>query len=175
MTRARDSIDDKSYLPVGRISGLYGVYGWVRVHSYTVPREAILSYAPWYLKQEGQWSARRLMTGRIQGRGIVVALEGIDNRDAAALWMGREIAIRREQLPSLSEGEYYWADLVGLYVLTLQEVNLGQVKCLLETGANDVLVVQGERERLIPFLTGSVVKRVDLQQGILMVDWEPDF
>ncbi len=175
MTQVRGLTDDNRYLLVGRISGLYGIHGWVRVYSYTAPREAILSYAPWYLQQEGQWSARRLITGRLQGRGIVAVLEGIDNRDAAALWMGREIAIRHEQLPSLNEGEYYWADLVGLSVFTVQGINLGQVKHLLETGANDVLVVQGERERLIPFLTGLVVKQVDLQQGVLTVDWDPDF
>lgn len=147
----------------------------MRVHSYTEPREAILGYVPWYLRHDGQWLARKLVKGRVQGKGIVAALEGIDNRDAATLWVGCEIAIHRDQLPFLEKGEYYWTDLVGLRVFTAQGADLGQVKCLLETGANDVLVVQGERERLIPFLMGSVVKRVDLPQGTLTVDWDPDF
>lgn len=145
------------------------------MHSYTESREEILDYAPWYLQQGEQWSAWRLIKGRRQGRSIVAALEGVDSRDSAALLLGREIAIRREQLPSLKAGEYYWADLEGLHVITLQGISLGRVKRLLETGANDVLAVEGERERLIPFLTGTVVKRADLQQGLLIVDWDPDF
>lgn len=147
----------------------------MRVHSYTEPREAILDYAPWYLRHGGQWLARKLIKGRAQGKGLVAALEGIGNRDEAALWVGCEIAIRRDQLPLLEKGEYYWMDLVGLRVFTVQGDDLGQVKRLLETGANDVLVVQGERERLIPFLMGSVVRRVDPQQRTLTVDWDPDF
>lgn len=172
---AQDPADDKRYLLVGRISGLYGIRGWVRVYSYTECRQDILDYTPWYLKRDGRWSARRPIKGRLQGGTVVAALEGIDSRDSAALWMGREIAIRREQLPSLEEGRYYWADLVGLRVFTLQGSHLGRVKRLLETGANDILAVEGERERLIPFLTGAVVKRVDLSQGVLVVDWDPDF
>jgi 16S rRNA processing protein RimM len=172
---AGDANRDKHYILVGRISGLYGVHGWVRVYSHTEPREEILRYAPWYLHREGGWCMRELRQGRSQGKGIVAALEGIDNRDTAARWIGCDIAICREQLASLNAGEYYWADLIGLRVFTEQGILLGQVKRLLETGANDVLVVQGERERLIPFLAGAVVKRVDLKQGTLTVDWDPDF
>jgi 16S rRNA processing protein RimM len=105
----------------------------------------------------------------------VAALEGIDSRELAAQWINHEVAVRCEQLLPLNEGEYYWADLIGLRVVTKEGVELGQVERLLETGANDVLVVQGERERLIPFLTGLVVKQVDLAQGLLTVDWDPDF
>jgi 16S rRNA processing protein RimM len=172
---AGDANGDEQVILVGRISGLYGVHGWVRVYSYTEPREEILRYAPWHLRQEGCWLPWALRQGRLQGKGIVAALEGIDDRDTAARWIGCDIAIWREQLPALKAGEYYWADLVGLDVFTEQGMLLGQIKRLFETGANDVLVVQGERERLIPFLPGAVVKEVDLQQGTLTVAWDPDF
>jgi 16S rRNA processing protein RimM len=105
----------------------------------------------------------------------VAALESIDSRELAAQWVDHEIAIHCEQLLPPNPGEYYWADLIGLRVLTEQGVALGQIERLLETGANDVLIVQGERERLIPFLTGLVVKDIDLTQGLLTVDWDPDF
>ncbi|ADJ28924.1 ribosome maturation factor RimM [Nitrosococcus watsonii] len=175
MGLGQGSADNERYVLVGRISGLYGVQGWLRVYSYTQSRDNILDYEPWYLRQNGAWQARRLMKGRVQGKGIVVALEGIDERDVAALWVGCEIAVHRNQLPPPEEGEYYWADLIGLQVITVQGEVLGQVDRLLETGANDVLVVRGERERLLPFLMGMIVKQVDLQQGLLTVDWDPDF
>ncbi|ADE14100.1 16S rRNA processing protein RimM [Nitrosococcus halophilus Nc 4] len=175
MELAQGLADDNRYVLIGRISGVYGIQGWVRVYSYTEPRDNILRYEPWYLQQNGKWIARRLLEGRTQGKGIVVALDGIDDRDVATQWIGREIAVHREQLPPPEEGEYYWADLIGLRVITVQGVELGRVERLLETGANDVLVVQGERERLIPFRKDTIVKQVDLEQGLLRVDWDPDF
>ena len=89
--------------------------------------------------------------------------------------MGREIAVERDQLPELANDEYYWTDLEGLQVRTCAGVTLGRVDHLLATGANDVLVVQGEREHLIPFVLGSVVKAVHLSDGWMEVDWDPDF
>ncbi|MGR6036079.1 MAG: ribosome maturation factor RimM [Candidatus Nitrosoglobus sp.] len=171
----RNTKDSNRYILVGRISGLYGVQGWVRVYSYTEPRDNILHYAPWYLQQDGCWLVRKLVKGRVHGKGIVAALEGIDSRELAAQWVNHEIAVRCEQLLPPNKGEYYWVDLIGLHVVTENGVELGQVDRLLETGANDVLVVQGERERLIPFLTGLVIKQIDLTQGLMTVNWDPDF
>jgi 16S rRNA processing protein RimM len=103
-------------------------------------------------------------------------LEGCDDRDAAAALMGQQIAILRSQLPSPEAGEYYWADLVGLLVSNTEGVALGRVDSLLETGANDVLVVvQDGVERLIPFVQGQFVKDINLEEGRMLVDWDPDF
>ena len=169
-----DCHDD--YLVVGRIAGLYGVRGWVKVYSHTQPRDNILGYSPWYLREaSGQWRKVLPLNGRIQGKGLVAQLEGCDERDAAARLIGQDIAIRREQLPTPQEGEYYWTDLIGLEVETVDGVALGVVDHLLETGANDVLVVKGERERLIPYIWRDVVTEVDLEAGRLRVDWDPDF
>lgn len=160
-------------IAVGQVVGLFGVGGWVKVHSYTRPREAILRYNPWQLGFDDDWRERELIEGRRQGNGIVARLAGYDDRDAAAALVGLEIAISAAQLPATAEREYYWAEIEGLRVVNLDGQELGRVSYLFETGANDVLVVRGERERLIPFGKG-VVRDVDLDAGILRVDWDID-
>ena len=162
-------------VPVGRISGLHGIKGWVRVYSFTEPRENIVGYRPWYLKRAGRWQAAHVEAGGRHGKGVIAKLAGCDDRDDAAALVGLEIGVSREQFPVSESGEYYWADLLGLQVLTRDGVDLGRVDHLIETGANDVLVVKGDRERLIPFLTGSVIRSVDLERGRIDVDWDPHF
>lgn len=166
---------DGRLITVGRITGLYGVRGWVRVLSHTDPRENILNYPCWLVQRGGEWRSMQLLEGRRQGKGVVAALDGIDDRDLARELMGADIAIRREELPPLPEGEYYWSDLQGLQVMTREGVDLGRVDHLLDTGANDVLVVTGDRERLIPMIPGRYVISVDLELGRIEVDWDPEF
>lgn len=160
---------------VGRISGLYGVRGWLRVFSYTEPRENIVGYKSWLIENDGGWRPAEVDAGRMQGKGVVVKLKGCDDRDAAAQLLGRDIAVRRDQLGEPDPGEYFWLDLQGLRVVTIAGVELGVVDHLFATGANDVMVVRGERERLIPFVQGEMVRNVDLQRGVIEVDWDPDF
>jgi len=163
-------------LDAGQISGVFGVKGWVKVFSYTQPRENILSYSPWFIRKNEKLQEVKLIKGQRHGHAVVAALEGIEDRDAAMAWVGAEILISRQQLPKPPAGEYYWADLVGLTVKNTEGVFLGAVDHLLETGANDVLVVlDGERERLIPFLQQHTVIDVDLEQRLMIVDWDPDF
>lgn len=161
---------------LGRISGIHGVRGEVKVFSETRERAAILDYPLWQLRLAGGWKAVRLLGGHVQGSGVVVArLEGVEDRDQARALIGTEIAVRREELPPAEPGTYYWADLEGLTVVNLEGVVLGTVSHLFETGANDVLVVvDGERERLIPY-TREAVKQVDLQARTIRVDWDPEF
>ncbi|MGQ9658693.1 MAG: ribosome maturation factor RimM [Thermochromatium sp.] len=158
---------------LGRVSGLYGVKGWVRVYSETEPREGILRYSPWLLGPEGL--VRRVAEGRVHGKGLIARLEGCEDRDQAATLIGQEIAIRRDQLPPPRPDEFYWIDLEGLAVVTSTEVALGRVSHLFATGANDVLVVRGERERLIPFVWGDVILDVDFARRLIRVDWDPEF
>ncbi len=160
---------------MGRVAGLYGIKGWVKVFSETEPRDNILEYSPWYLKVSGKWQEMEPAEGRIHGNGVVARLEGYSDRDQAARLVGAEIAIHRDQLPEIGEGEYYWSDLIGLKVVNTAGVELGQVDHLLETGANDVLIVKGERERLIPYTPGQAVVKVDLEAGVLTVEWDADF
>lgn len=159
---------------LGRISGLFGIKGWVKIHSDTDPRSNILNYPSWYLMNGGEWREYQIRNGRPQGRSVVASLEGVDDRDQAAGLVGAEIAVPREQLPDADPDEYYWTDLEGLVVVNLQGVQLGRVERLFPTGSNDVMVVAGDRERLVPFSEGVVVE-VDLQQGRITVDWDPDF
>lgn len=167
--------DSGNRIVLGRVTGLFGVRGWVKVFSNTQPREGIANYSPWQLRLGNEWRSFVVEQGQSQGKGVIVKLEGVDDRDAAAALMGADIAIWREQLPPPAEGEIYWADLEGLEVVTVAGQALGRVSHLLETGANDVLVVRGERERLIPFVRGQVVTEIDLDGGRLVVDWDPDF
>ena len=163
------------FVTLGRISGVYGVRGWCKVFSYTEPRDNILGYSPLYIRLDGGWRARELLEGRQHGQGIVLRLQGCEDRDQVVALLGTDIAIRREQLPPAAPGEYYWKDLVGLRVLTREGVELGKVVEMMATGANDVMVVAGERERLIPFTQGEAVRQVNLDQGFIEVDWDPEF
>lgn len=159
---------------LGRISGLFGVRGWVKVHSDTAPRSNILGYPEWLLAGTDGWQRCKVEEGHPQGKGVVAKLEGYDDRDQAAGLVGLEIAVDRDRLPTAGPGEYYWTDLVGLRVVNREGVDLGVVDSLFETGSNDVLVVKGARERLIPFTEDAVVE-VDLDEGRLEVDWDPEF
>ncbi len=161
---------------VGEVSGVFGVKGWVKVFSFTQPRENILSYSPWYLQKGKEFRKVKLLNGQRQGKLVVAAIDGITDRDAAEALLGWKILIDKNQLPAPAEGEFYWADLLGLKVETDQGVALGVVDHLLETGANDVLVVKDEkRERLIPFLQQQTVLKIDLENGLMVVAWDPDF
>jgi 16S rRNA processing protein RimM len=160
---------------MGRVSGLFGVRGWLKVYSHTAPREGILDYKVWYLEDKGAWCQYQVVGGHRQGKGVVAHLQGYDDRDSARGLIGSDIAVLRSQLPALAAEEFYWTDLEGLRVVTLNGVELGVVSHLFETGANDVLVVNGERERLIPYTLGNAIQHVDLETGCLFVDWDPDF
>ena len=160
---------------LGRISGLFGVRGWVKIHSFTDPREAILDYGTWLVESTGDWRTFEILEGRPHGKTIGARLDGIDDRDAAAEMVQATIGVNRSDMPALEEGEYYWSDLEGLTVQKESGEMVGTVAYLIETGANDVLVVQKAGEEvLLPFVTGEVIKDVDLAAGVIRVDWEWD-
>jgi 16S rRNA processing protein RimM len=162
---------------VGRIVGLYGVQGWLKIESWTEPRTQIFKYQPWLLeKAPGEVTEVAGITGRPQGKGLICQLPGVDGRDAAAALVGQDIHVARELLPPPGRDEYYWVDLEGLEVVTTEGVPLGRVSHLFATGANDVVVVRdGTRERLVPFVQGTYVRSVDLSGGRMVVDWDPEF
>ncbi|MGC9128880.1 MAG: ribosome maturation factor RimM [Acidithiobacillus sp.] len=165
---------EDAWTVLGRISGVHGVRGWVKVFSFTQERDGILDYPHWYLGSEHR--PVRVVEGRLQGGGVVARLEGIEDRDLALGLVGREIAVPASPLPPLPAGEYYWFQLQGLAVVNLSQECLGRVSGLLETGANDVLVVQDEQgtEILIPW-DARAAAGVDLEQGRITVDWQRDW
>jgi 16S rRNA processing protein RimM len=172
----RQGVADEKWVLVGKIVGVSGLKGEIKLESYTEPRTKIFSYQPWLLKSRSGEREIGGCRGREQGKGVVAALPGIEDRDAAVPLVGTEIWVRRSALPRSKQGEYYWADLEGLEVGTVEGAKLGRVSHLVATGANDVLVVvDGKRERLIPFVPGDYVKEVDFESGRITVDWDPEF
>jgi 16S rRNA processing protein RimM len=144
------------------------------VFSYTDPREAFLQYKGLLLGRDGEWQATKVAEGQRHGKSVILRLEGCDDRDQAATLIGTEIATDRSELPEPEDGHYYWSDLTGLKVVRHDGTELGEIKEILETGAHDVMVVQGEMERLIPFVKDDVVISVDLNERQVIVDWDWD-
>lgn len=174
---------DGDLLVVGKITGCYGIKGWVKVHSYTDPADNIFAFDRWQVQRRGEWQAIEFDASRAQGKGQVAHIAGVDDRTLAESFRGLEIWAPEDALPALEEGDYYWRQLEGLQVWCLENndrVLLGTVDYLIETGANDVLVVKAcqgsvdRRERLIPYLPGDTVARVDLDAGLMEVDWFVD-
>lgn len=160
---------------MGYVMGAFGIRGWVKIHANTEYPDSLFDYAHWWLKLHGVWKAVPLLDGAVHTKALVAKFDGINDRDSAALLRGAEIAISRALMPEPEEDAYYWTDLIGLTVVNAAQETLGQVTQLLETGANDVLVVQNkEGERLIPFVA-AVVQDVDLTSRTIWVNWDADF
>lgn len=166
---------DTRPLLLGEIVGVHGLAGGLKLRSHTDPVEAILGYRPWTLRQRGEERQVRGAKGKQIGKALVVQLPGVDTREAAEALVGAEIWIDRSLLPPPAPGEYYWIDLEGLDVVTVDGQPLGQVAQMLATGANDVVVVRGDRERLIPFVQPDVIRSVDFDSRRIVVDWDPEF
>ena len=165
--------DERRVVQIGHISGVHGIRGWVRVHSLTDPREAIFEYQPWLLGESRE--EIRIAQGKKHGKHLVALLENLNDREQAENLVNRPIAVYRDQFPELPDDEFYWTDLLGLSVRLGNGTELGTIEKMLATGAHDVMVVRGERERLIPFVREQYVKSVNLDDGIVVVDWDPDF
>ena len=177
-------VDRPAVVPVGTVGRAHGVRGWVRVRSDMDPPEDLLRHETWLLDRAGgKWRPVAVRSARTHGNAFVAHLEGIEDRDAAAELAGTRVGLPRDALPALDDGQYYWVDLIGLEVRDEAGESLGVVRKMIETGANDVMVVRSgpspgraptrERERIIPFLAGDVVREVDLDAGRILVSW-PD-
>jgi 16S rRNA processing protein RimM len=181
-----DSFSDDKYIILGKLNAHHGIKGWLKVYSYTDPKQNILSYKQILLLKNSNaiYKQIELDTGRLQGKGVVAHFKGYDSRESAEELIGCTIAIERAELENLAENEYYWIDLIGLEVINQEGINLGKVIKIMPTGANDVLVVRNEledvaeglqEEYLIPYIMGQFVLNVDLNAGSMQVDWDIDF
>jgi 16S rRNA processing protein RimM len=159
---------------MGRIVAPYGVLGWVKIQPFTEALNGLFDYERWWVSESAGWRECAVEEARIHGKVLVAKFSGCDGRDAAFALRGKDIAVERADMPHAGEGEYYWSDLIGLDVRNLQQEELGKITDVFATGANDVLVVQGERERLIPF-AGRIVQEVDLSAARMIVDWDASF
>tara|TARA_R110000787_G_scaffold78941_1_gene172407 strand:- start:764 stop:1285 length:522 start_codon:yes stop_codon:yes gene_type:complete len=167
---------------LGRVAGVFGVRGWVKLRSYTRPIENLLDYEScWIVTKQGSEFASRLLEAKMQSSIPVCRLLGsdgqvIEDRDVAASLIGSEVQVNRSQMPETEEGEHYWIDLVGLEVRNKESVVLGSVDSLTSNGAQDILVVkQGKTQRLIPFVMGPIIESVDIEKGVIVADWQPDY
>jgi 16S rRNA processing protein RimM len=160
---------------LGRITGPFGVRGWVKLHSFTEPPGQILEFPRWHADAPGRATRElRIAEGKAHGKGWVVRLEGIDDRDAAIALGKPELWVEREELPALKAGEHYREDLVGFEVVNLAGALLGRVDGFIDLPANAVMVVAGERERWLPVGPGQLL-RVDTGRKRVTVDWDPEF
>jgi len=159
---------------MGRVIAPFGVRGQVKIQPFSAATGNLIAYANWWFARDGEWREHKIERAHVQGRVLVAKLEHCDDRGAAMLLRGVQVAVPREAFPHPTAGEFYWADLIGLGIVNEEGRGFGQVTQILETGANDVLVIRGERERLIPFIA-DVVKKVDLAAGMITVDWGADY
>ena len=168
---------------IGKIGAPHGVKGWVKINTYTDTPEGIFDYQPWLVDRDGRLQSIQVDEWKNHGDGLVARLKGIDDRDVARDWCLKDIRVDAALLPELTENEFYWHQLQDLVVYSQYgntERRLGVVLSLLETGANDVLVVKGDaesidrRERLIPY-SDQYVLNIDLGAQRIDVTWDPDF
>ena len=169
-------------ITLGKVGAVYGIKGWLKIHSFTDETDAILDYFPWSLKLGNKIQTVEITDWRKHNKGLIVKVDGIDDRDIAQALVGSEIFIKETALPELPQGDFYWRDLIGMSVITTQGYDLGVVSEMMETGANDVLVVKanlndgfGQKERLIPYLLEQVVESVSAENKQICVDWDPGF
>ncbi|MDP7592483.1 MAG: ribosome maturation factor RimM [Litorilituus sp.] len=167
---------------LGKVGAVYGIKGWLKIHSFTGEPDAILDYFPWSLKLGNNTQAVEITDWRKHNKGLIVKVDGIDDRDEAQAIVGSEILTNKNSLPDLPQGEFYWRDLIGMNVVTSKGYDLGTVSDMMETGANDVLVVKAnlndgfsKKERLIPYLFEEVIESVSIENKQICVDWDPGF
>jgi 16S rRNA processing protein RimM len=162
------------WVELGRIGSPYGVLGWMHIQSFTEPLEGVLDYPVWSLRLgPGPHSSYRLVQGRVQGRGLVARLEGVADRNAAALLRGAMIEVRRSALPPPGKREYYRGDLLGFSVRNLEWVELGTLDHFVDGAATATMVVAGKSEYWIPAIP-QYLRKVDLESRLLSVDWPAD-
>ncbi|MDF3932633.1 ribosome maturation factor RimM [Pseudomonas citronellolis] len=165
---------------LGKIVSVHGIRGEVKVYSFTDPLDNLLDYRRWTLKRGTEVRQAELVSGRVQGNVLVAKLKGLDDREIARTYADFEILVPRSELPELDDGEFYWSQLEGLKVIDANGQLFGILDHMLETGANDVMVVKpcagslDDRERLLPY-TEQCVQSVDLAAGEIRVDWDADF
>jgi len=161
---------------MGRVAAAHGIRGWVKVQPYTEYIDSLLDYRTWWIGHEhGPWREVKVSQCEVHGKTLVAQLPECPDRNAAEKLRGLLISVPRSSLPEQDEGEYYWSDLIGLAVRNEAGTQLGTVKNLLETGANQVLSVAGDSgEILIPFVA-TAIRQVDLKNGVIHVDWSADY
>ena len=167
--------DQEHWVVIGRFGRPHGIKGFISIYSFTDPRDNILSYSDWHALINNAWQPIKLLSAQANNKNIVAQIEGFSERELVARLTNAEIAIHKKQLAPLAAGEYYWHQLIGMDVVGKQGQPFGTVVEIMPTGSNDVLVVQGDKRHLIPYLPGQFVVSVDDTTRVIVVDWDLDF
>jgi 16S rRNA processing protein RimM len=167
--------NQENWIVIARFGRPHGIKGFVTVHSFTEPRDNVLKYANWHAFINNKWQPIKLLRAEVQNKAIVAQIEGYPDRELVARLTNIEIAVQQEQLEELKPGEYYWYQLIGMTVTNREGELFGKVIEIIPTGANDVLVVEGNKRHLIPYLPDRFILDVDINQQLITVDWDMDF
>lgn len=168
-------MDKERLIVIGRFGAPFGVKGWMKIHAFTEDTDDILQYQPWFADFKTGLTEVKILGHRKHHNGIIAQVEGCDTKEDTVRFRNVNIAVKRSTFPELEDDEYYWTDLVGLTVSNTAGVTLGKIDHIMPTGANDVLVLKGDKEILIPYVKNKVIKQVDLENKTMIVDWEPDY
>ena len=163
------------YITIGTFGKPFGIHGWITVHPASDHTANIVQYQPWAMETKMGWQAIQIAETKIHAEKIVVYLADVNTPEAAQPYNSKKIAILRNQLPKLQEDEYYWSDLEGLAVINQNNIELGHIAYLFRTGSNDVIVVEGNKRRLIPFMQKEIITHIDLKNQCVHVQWDPEF
>lgn len=166
---------ESQHIIIGRFGRPHGIKGLITVHSFTEPRDNMLSYADWMIFLNGQWRTVELLETKTQGKHILALVKGFEDRNLCEQLTNKDIAIHASALPELDDDSFYWHELTGMTVVDSTGVTLGVVQELMPTGANDVLVVEGEKRHLIPWLMGRYITSVNRKTRVIQVDWDSEF
>ncbi|KTD05885.1 16S rRNA-processing protein RimM [Legionella gratiana] len=167
--------NQKNWIIIARFGRPHGVKGFITVHSFTEPRDNVLKYTNWHAFIDNKWRPIKLVRAEVQSKSIIIQIEGYLERELVAHLTNIEIAVHQDQLEQLKPGEYYWHQLIGMNVINQQGESFGKVTEIIPTGANDVLVVEGDKRHLIPYLPGQFILDINLNQQLITVNWDVDF
>lgn len=168
-------MEENQKVIVGRFGAPFGIHGYIKVISHTDPLENILNYKPWLIEQNSIWQPLKILDYKVHGKFILIKIAEYDTPEAVRIFTNKEIAIEKNQLPELKNNEFYWSDLEGLKVINVKDEELGIVDHLINTGANDILVVtKNNKEQLIPYIKHVIIE-VNLIKKQIIVDWELDY
>lgn len=168
-------IDQDKFILIGKVGAATGLLGELKIISFTESPEDIFEYDQWYIKKNNTWLAVTLDKSAKRGKYLVAKWLDCSDRNSAQQWTNCDIAIKRSQLPTLDQGQFYWVDLEEAIVKTMTGQELGRVKEVMETGANPVLIVEGKERILIPYVKEKIVKEVNIELGEIIVDWDISF
>lgn len=160
---------------VGKLGSSYGVRGWMHLYSFTSSPADIFTYTPLYLQDLGNWTSCKVIEWKSYKDHFVVKLDKISTKTIADYYVNAKLGTYKTSFKELPPNTYYWYELIDFMVFNLQNEYLGKVVDILETGANDVLVVRDNvRERLIPYID-QAIQAVKLDLCQILVDWDKDF